>query len=87
MDIRLKRAYLSAEEGDGVRVPVDRLWPRGVSKEKARLELRLREIAPSTELRTWFHHLVCGGGRRAVADAATGGSALVKCLLVLPAMA
>ena len=55
MDIRIKRAY-SAAADDGTRVLVDRLWPRGVSKEKAHLDLWLKEIAPSTELRKWFHH-------------------------------
>lgn len=56
MDIRIKRAYVAATADDGVRVLVDRLWPRGVSKEKAQLDLWLKEIAPSTELRKWFHH-------------------------------
>ena len=56
MDIRLKRAYTAAADEDGTRVLVDRLWPRGVSKEKARLDLWLKAIAPSTELRKWFNH-------------------------------
>ena len=56
MDIRLKRAYTAATDADGTRVLVDRLWPRGVSKEKARLDLWLKAIAPSTELRKWFNH-------------------------------
>ena len=55
-DVRLKRAYDPAEPGDGYRVLVDRLWPRGVSKERARLDEWARELAPSTELRTWFGH-------------------------------
>jgi uncharacterized protein YeaO (DUF488 family) len=55
-DVRLKRAYDPAEPGDGYRVLVDRLWPRGVSKERARLDEWVRELAPSTELRTWFGH-------------------------------
>ena len=55
-DVRLKRAYDPAEPGDGYRVLVDRLWPRGVSKERARLVEWARELAPSTELRTWFGH-------------------------------
>lgn len=56
MDIRLKRAYDPPAAGDGTRVLVDRLWPRGLSKEKARIDLWLRDIAPSTELRKWFGH-------------------------------
>lgn len=54
--IKLKRVYESYEKKDGYRVLVDRLWPRGVSKEKAHLNLWLKEIAPSTELRKWFNH-------------------------------
>jgi uncharacterized protein YeaO (DUF488 family) len=50
-----KRIYDDPAAGDGFRVLVDRLWPRGVSKERAALDLWLKEIAPSTELRTWFH--------------------------------
>ena len=56
MDIRLKRAYEPAAAADGYRVLVDRLWPRGVSKEKARLDEWARELAPSSELRRWFGH-------------------------------
>ena len=56
MNIKLKRAYEPAEKDDGFRVLVDRLWPRGVSKEKAKLDLWLKEIAPTTELRKWFGH-------------------------------
>ena len=56
MDVRLKRAYEPAEATDGYRVLVDRLWPRGVSKDKARLGEWARELAPSSELRTWFGH-------------------------------
>ena len=52
----LKRAYEAASPGDGQRVLVDRLWPRGVSKEKAAIDLWLKEIAPSTDLRQWFGH-------------------------------
>ena len=55
-DVRSKRAYDPAEPGDGYRVLIDRLWPRGVSKERARLDEWARELAPSTELRTWFGH-------------------------------
>lgn len=53
---QLKRAYASAEASDGSRVLVDRLWPRGLSKEKAQIDLWLKEVAPSTELRTWYGH-------------------------------
>jgi len=56
MDIRFKRAYERAQASDGYRVLVDRLWSRGVSKEKARIKLWLKQIAPSTELRKWFAH-------------------------------
>ncbi|HXQ85390.1 MAG: DUF488 domain-containing protein [Gaiella sp.] len=55
-DVRMKRAYDPAEPRDGYRVLVDRLWPRGVSKERARLDEWARELAPSAELRTWFGH-------------------------------
>lgn len=55
-DIRVKRVYEPAEKSDGQRVLVDRLWPRGVSKEKAALTLWLKAIAPSEELRKWFDH-------------------------------
>jgi uncharacterized protein YeaO (DUF488 family) len=53
--LQIKRVYEEAETKDGFRVLVDRLWPRGLSKEKAKVDLWLKEIAPSTELRTWFH--------------------------------
>jgi uncharacterized protein YeaO (DUF488 family) len=56
MHIQLKRAYDAPAASDGFRVLVDRLWPRGVSKEEAHLDLWLKEIAPSTELRKWFGH-------------------------------
>jgi uncharacterized protein YeaO (DUF488 family) len=56
LDVRLKRAYEPAEASDGYRVLVDRLWPRGVSREDARLDDWARELAPSTELRRWFGH-------------------------------
>jgi uncharacterized protein YeaO (DUF488 family) len=54
--LRLKRAYEPAEAGDGVRILVDRLWPRGVGKAKAALDDWMKEIAPSTALREWFGH-------------------------------
>jgi uncharacterized protein YeaO (DUF488 family) len=55
-DIRIKRIYEKAARNDGARVLVDRIWPRGVSKEKAALTLWLKEIAPSNELRHWYNH-------------------------------
>ncbi|MDD4358923.1 MAG: DUF488 family protein [Candidatus Pacebacteria bacterium] len=54
--IKLKRIYKQAEEGDGFRILVDRLWPRGVSKERAALDLWLKDIAASDDLRKWFKH-------------------------------
>ena len=56
MDVRLKRAYEPALESDGYRVLVDRLWPRGVSRERAKLDDWMKELAPSPELRQWFGH-------------------------------
>jgi uncharacterized protein YeaO (DUF488 family) len=56
MTIRVKRVYDPASPDDGYRVLVDRLWPRGVSKATARLDLWLRDIAPTTELRKWYGH-------------------------------
>ncbi len=55
-ELRLKRAYDAAEADDGVRVLIDRLWPRGVGKAQAAIDLWLRDIAPSVELRQWFSH-------------------------------
>jgi uncharacterized protein YeaO (DUF488 family) len=54
--IALKRVYDEPESGDGTRVLVERLWPRGLSKERAHVDVWLKEIAPSRELRTWFGH-------------------------------
>ena len=54
--ITVKRIYDDRSEDDGFRVLVDRLWPRGISKERAALALWLKEVAPSTALREWFHH-------------------------------
>lgn len=54
--IRIKRVYETATADDGFRVLVDRVWPRGVTKEKAAVDLWLKEIAPTTELRKWFGH-------------------------------
>ncbi|MEN6645239.1 MAG: DUF488 domain-containing protein [Armatimonadia bacterium] len=56
MKLGIKRAYEPAEEKDGFRVLVDRLWPRGVTKEKLQADLWLKELGPSTELRKWFGH-------------------------------
>ena len=56
MDIRLKRAYEAPARGDGARILVERLWPRGVKKEALALDLWLRDIAPSPALRTWYAH-------------------------------
>ena len=56
MDIRIKRIYETPEKGDGKRILVDRLWPRGVSREKAHIHLWLKEIAPSDDLRRWYQH-------------------------------
>jgi uncharacterized protein YeaO (DUF488 family) len=56
MDVRLKRAYDPAVRSDGYRVLIDRLWPRGVKKEEAKLDEWARELAPSGELRRWFGH-------------------------------
>ena len=54
--IRLKRAYEKPSADDGLRVLVERLWPRGVSKENGKIDLWLKELSPSTELRKWFSH-------------------------------
>jgi uncharacterized protein YeaO (DUF488 family) len=56
MDVRLKRVYEPARRSDGYRILIDRLWPRGVSHERAALDAWDRELAPSAELRTWFDH-------------------------------
>ena len=54
--IKLKRIYEEKEEADGVRILVDRLWPRGISKDRAKLDYWLKDVAPSNELRKSFHH-------------------------------
>ncbi len=56
MSIKVKRVYDKAERADGVRILVDRLWPRGLKKEEAALDEWVRDIAPSDKLRTWFGH-------------------------------
>ena len=56
MEIRIKRVYEQPDKNDGRRILVDRLWPRGLTKGKACIDLWLKNIAPSTELRKWFGH-------------------------------
>lgn len=56
MSIRLKRAYEPPADNDGPRILVERLWPRGLSKERARVDRWFRDVAPSPELRKWFGH-------------------------------
>jgi uncharacterized protein YeaO (DUF488 family) len=57
IDVRVKRIYDMAEPGDGYRVLIDHIWPRGVSRERAHLDEWARELAPSDELRKWFDHV------------------------------
>jgi len=54
--MKIKRVYERPEKADGFRILVDRLWPRGLTKEKASVDLWLKDIAPTTELRKWFDH-------------------------------
>lgn len=56
MKVKIKRVYEEPNEADGKRILVDRLWPRGLTKEKAKVDLWLKEIAPTTTLRKWFAH-------------------------------
>jgi uncharacterized protein YeaO (DUF488 family) len=56
LDIRLKRVFAAPEKEDGERILVDRLWPRGMPKQKAALDGWMKDLAPSTELRRWFGH-------------------------------
>src|SRR3546814_18665372 len=56
IDVRLKRIYEPAAAEDGQRVLVDRIWPRGITKAEARIDVRLKDIAPSTAIRKWFGH-------------------------------
>jgi uncharacterized protein YeaO (DUF488 family) len=56
MTVNIKRVYDTPEKKDGTRILVDRLWPRGLTKEKAQVDLWLKEIAPSAGLRKWFGH-------------------------------
>lgn len=55
-NIQIKRVYEEANDDDGYRVLVDRLWPRGISKDKTKLDEWLKEVGPSNELRQWFAH-------------------------------
>ncbi len=55
MTVRIKRVYDAPEASDGMRILVDRLWPRGIAKEKARIDLWLKDISPSDDLRRRFH--------------------------------
>jgi uncharacterized protein YeaO (DUF488 family) len=55
-NVKIKRVYDKPDKEDGKRILVDRLWPRGLTKEKADIDLWLKEVAPSTELRKWFAH-------------------------------
>ncbi|WP_118973285.1 DUF488 domain-containing protein [Taibaiella koreensis] len=56
MNVKIKRAYEEPAPGDGFRVLVDRLWPRGLKKTAAAIDVWLKEVAPSTALRQWFNH-------------------------------
>lgn len=56
MRVRIKRVYEAPDANDGLRILVDRLWPRGLTRARAKVDLWLRDIAPSTELRKWFSH-------------------------------
>lgn len=56
-DVRVKRIYDPADDGDGYRVLIDHVWPRGVSRERAGLDCWAKELAPSAELRKWFAHV------------------------------
>lgn len=56
MPVQIKRVYEKAEEADGMRILVDRIWPRGMSKEDADIDEWLKEVGPSKELRQWFDH-------------------------------
>ena len=56
MDVRVKRAYEPVSPGDGYRVLIDRLWPRGISRDRAHLDAWEKDLSPSTDLREWFGH-------------------------------
>lgn len=77
--IRLKRVYENPEKSDGFRILVDRLWPRGLSKEKAKVNLWLKDIAPGDTLRKWFGHepAKCGEFRKRYFRELDGKEALI----------
>ena len=82
--ITLKRVYDEPTSSDGIRVLVERLWPRGLSKERAHVDLWLKEIAPSHELRTWFGHdpeKFAEFRRRYEAELASGAGQSALCTL------
>lgn len=56
MQVRIKRVYEESSSDDGTRILVDRLWPRGLTKEKAKIDIWLKDLSPSQELREWFNH-------------------------------
>lgn len=56
MTVKIKRVYDESESSDGKRILVERLWPRGIKKEELKMDLWLKNVAPSTELRKWFSH-------------------------------
>jgi uncharacterized protein YeaO (DUF488 family) len=56
MTIAIKRVYEPASRGDGLRILVDRMWPRGLKKDEAKIDLWMKEVAPATSLRRWFDH-------------------------------
>jgi uncharacterized protein YeaO (DUF488 family) len=55
-NVRIKRAYEPSSSGDGTRILIDRLWPRGISKQRAAIDEWMKEVAPSADLRKWFGH-------------------------------
>jgi uncharacterized protein YeaO (DUF488 family) len=57
VDVRAKRAYDPTEDGDGYRILIDHIWPRGISRERAKLDEWARDLAPSDELRRWYDHV------------------------------
>lgn len=82
-DIRIKRVYEAAAAEDGARVLVDRLWPRGLSRAKAKLTAWLKDVAPSPELRVWFGHdpaRFAAFTRRYRLELSAGGAALDELL-------
>ncbi|THA27278.1 DUF488 family protein [Streptomyces sp. RKND-216] len=77
-NVRIRRIYDEPEEADGARVLIDRLWPRGMSRDKARLDDWVKDVAPSDELRRWYRHdpeHYAGFARRYRAELAESGRA------------